>query len=174
MFYIIINDEQQYFKKMSSWNVSHNPASPNNSNFALAVANRAVVFFKFKEFKLSIEDVHAAIDSEKYPEENLHKLYRRLAESYENLQKFDKSIHYYEKIEPSLKLSRLTKAQQLQIIIETEKSLSFCKHARVGKSQVLINEKSNNVDFPKYKATHVEIPNASGNNKIHSWQLWVF
>jgi len=143
-------------------------ASPNNFNYALAFANRAVVFFKLKEFKLSIEDVHAAIDSEKYPEENLHKLYRRLAESYETLQQFDKSIHYYEKIEPSLKLSRLTKAQQLQIIIETEKSLSFCKNARVGKSQVLIDEKSNNVDFPKYKATHVEIPNASGNNKIHS------
>ena len=75
----------------------HTPASPNNSNFALAFANRAVVFFKFKEFVLAIEDIHAAIDSEKYPEENLHNFYRRLAESYENQQEFDKSIHNYEK-----------------------------------------------------------------------------
>ena len=53
------------------------------------------------------------------------------------------------------------------MIKETGKSLSFCKDARVGKSPFLIDEKNNNVDFPSYKATHVEIPNASGKNKIY-------
>ena len=64
-------------------------------------------------------------------------------------------------------MSRLTKTQRLQMIKETGKSLSFCKDARVGKSPFLIDEKNNNVDFPSYKATHVEIPNASGKNKIY-------
>ena len=94
-------------------------AQPKSTNIALAFANRAVVLSKAKEFKFAIEDINAAIDTGKYPQENLHKLYQRSAKSYECLQNFENAVNSYMKLLSSLKISKLTKAQKLQIKNET-------------------------------------------------------
>ena len=138
---------------------------PKSTNIALAFANRAVVLFKVRQFKLAIEDINAAICTEKYPQENLHKLYQRLAKSYEQIQEFENAVGCYAKLISSLKLSKLTKTQKLQIKNDTEKSLSFCKKAVTAKNLTTIAhaEKLDDTDtFPVYKSLHPQFENASG------------
>ena len=121
---------------------------------------------KVKEFKFAIEDINAAIDTGKYPQENLHKLYQRLAKSYECLQEFEKAVDSYMKLLSSLKISKLTKTQKLQIKNETEKSLSFCKKAVTAKSLTSISTNENHDKkeaFPFYKSFHPQLENSSGN-----------
>ena len=140
-------------------------ASPTNINFALALANRAVVLFKIKEFKMAIEDINAAIKSNQYPDENVHKLYQRLAKSYEHLQESEKAVNCYAKLESSLTLSKLTKVQKLQIMDESEKSVGLCKTAIIAKDVTDVNKMDKDrseSNFPCYKALHGEIKNASG------------
>ena len=138
---------------------------PKSTNIALAFANRAVVLFKVKQFKLAIEDINAAIGTEKYPQENLHKLYQRLSKSHEHIQEFEDAVSGYSRLISSLKLSKLTTSQKLQIKNETEKSLSFCKNALTAKNLTTISQagnKDDNKKFPAYKSFHSELENASG------------
>ena len=131
----------------------------------MAFANRAVVLFKVKEYKFAIEDINAAISTEKYPPENIHKLYQRLAKSHELLLQFDSALLSYMKLLSSLKQSKLTKTQKLQIKNETEKSMSFCKKAVTAKNLTTISSTEShdkNDDFPTYKSYHSQLENASG------------
>ena len=61
--------------------------------------------------------------------------------------------------------SKLTKTQKLQIKNESEKCLSLCKKKAVAKSFVSLDPDKNQdimQSFPKYKANHPGIQNASG------------
>ena len=121
---------------------------------------------KVREFKFAIDDINAAIDTGKYPPENLHKLYQRLAKSYENLQEFTNAINSYMKLLSSLKISKLSKSQKLQIKNETEKSLSFCKKAVTAKSLTSISQNETldkKESFPSYTSLHPQLENSSGN-----------
>ena len=138
---------------------------PKSTNIALAFANRAVVLFKIKQFKLAIEDINAAICTENYPQENVHKLYQRLVKSYEQIQEFENAVGSYAKLISSLKLSKLTKAQKLQIKNDTEKSLSLCKKAVTAKNLTTMSQdgvQDDTDNFPVYKSLHPQFENASG------------
>ena len=114
---------------------------------------------------MAIEDTDAAIKSNKYPEENVYKLYQRLAKSYEHLQEFEQAVICYAKLESSLTMSKLTKAQKLQIMKESEQAACLCKKAMMTKDAIVVNEKDKGCsesNFPWYKATHDKIENASG------------
>ena len=144
-------------------------ASSRSTTFALALANRAVVFFKIKEFKLAVEDIDEAIKSNKYPDENVHKLYRRLTESYQHMHEFEKAIYYYEKLQASLKLSKLSNTQKTQIVNQTGNFLSLCKneaHLENRKSKAHNEKQEQEEHFPSYKAVHPEIKYASGKKNL--------
>ena len=131
----------------------------------MAFANRAVVLFKVKEFKFAIDDINAALGTGKYPPENIHKLYQRLAKSHELLLQFDDALRSYVKLLASLKQSKLNKTQKLQIKNETEKSMSFCKKAVTAKNLTTITSTESHDkkdDFPTYRAYHPQLLNTSG------------
>ena len=140
-------------------------AVPETSNLAMILANRAVILFKIREFRLSIEDINLSIETKRYPLVSLHKLYHRLAKTYEHLQEYTLAINCYKKAYDSLKVSNLSKSQKLQIKSETENAINFCKKGVVGLN--LTSYKCDGIqdtttNFPVYKATHSDIQNASG------------
>ena len=138
---------------------------PNSVNFSMVLANRAVILFKIKEFEWAILDINLSIETGRYPQENLHKLYQRLAKSYEHLQKFELAINCYKKFIESLKLSNLTKNQRLQLKNDTEKSMVFCKNGVMAKNLTAFKpneEQNSNAKFPSYSRVHSQIKNASG------------
>ena len=82
---------------------------------------------KLKEFKWAIEDLHASIQTGKYPSDNVHKLYQRLAKAHECLQEYDLAIDSYKLQYDSMRTSKLSKSQKLQMKSDTEKSIASCK-----------------------------------------------
>ena len=140
-------------------------ALPESVNFAMILANRAVPLFKIKEFKLAIDDLHASIQTGKYPTENLHKLYQRLATAHEHLQEYQKAIEMYRKQFDSMRSSSLLKSQKLQMKSDIEKSMARCK--RCSGAQHFTSYQSDcpspsSADFPVYPKLHSQLPNASG------------
>ena len=136
----------------------------------MAFANRAVILFKIKHFEWAIKDLNLAIISEKYPNENLHKLYQRLAKSHEHLQEFQSAIDCYNMFVKSLKFSKLTKSEKLQIKSGTEKAIAFCKKGLMASNltSFIANEENDTAtNFPNYKTPHLLIPNASGKCTIY-------
>ena len=134
-------------------------------NYALALANRAVILFKIREFEWATQDINLVIESGKYPEENLHKLYQRLAKSYEHLQEFELAVTCYKKFAEFIKLSNLSKNQRLQLHNDAKKSIAFCKNGIMAKNLTYFksNEQQNTkVNFPSYTNPHSQIENASG------------
>ena len=125
-----------------------------------------MVLFKVREFRFAIQDINAALKTEKYPQENVNKLYQRLAKSHEQLQEYENALNAYVQLLSSLKQSHLTKTQKLQIKNETEKSMSFCKKAVTAKNLTTISSNKHDdetQEFPTYKSYHSELLNASGN-----------
>ena len=131
----------------------------------MVLANRSVILFKIKEFEFSIQDLRSAIETEKYPKENVHKLYHRLAKAFEQLLEFESAINCYEKVVKFLRISNITKTQKSQIKNETEKCIAFCKKEVISKnftSLNLNNKQDVKDEFPTYKTPHSIIENASG------------
>ena len=121
--------------------------------------------FKIKEFKLAIDDLHASIQTGKYPSENLHKLYQRLATAHEHLHEYQHAIEMYRKQFNSMRSSSLLKSQKLQMKSDIEKSIAMCK--RSSGAQNFTNYESDcpsssSADFPVYPKLHSELPKASG------------
>ena len=140
-------------------------ALPESVNFAMILANRAVPLFKIKQFKLAIDDLHESIQTGKYPSENLHKLYQRLATAHEHLQEYQQAIEMYRKQFDSMRSSSLLKSQKLQMKSDIEKSMARCK--RGSGAQNFTNYQSDcpspsSADFPVYRKLHSQLPNASG------------
>ena len=131
----------------------------------MVLANRAVVLMKINEFEGAALDITSAIETAKYPQENLHKLYQRLAKSYEHLQKFDLAINFYKKCMDATKLSNLTKNQRLQLKNEIEKSMLLCKNGLMAKNLTSFDHNQQQhakSKFPFYIRKHLQIENASG------------
>ena len=141
-------------------------ALPDGINFALILANRAVILAKMKEVKWAIEDLRMSIATGKYPSESIHKLYSRLAKAYEHLQQFDLAITSYKMQFDSMKASSsLTKSQKLQMKSDIEKSLALCKKRLATKSFTSLKSNEHNahsVSFTTYNKPHAQLPNASG------------
>ena len=131
----------------------------------MILANRSVILCKIKECELAIQDLNLAIETGKYPKENIYKLHQRKAKAHEFLEKFDIAIDDYKYVIETVEFSTLSKAQKLQIRKESEKCMALCKKKSVAKSFVSI-EKADDVksktDFPKYDVMHPEIENTSG------------
>ena len=131
----------------------------------MVLANRAVILFKIKEFEWATQDINLAIETGSYPQENLHKLYQRLAKSYEHLQNFELAINYYKKFIESIKLSNLTKSQRLQFKNDSQKSMMFCKNGVMAKNLASFkstDEQNAKANFPSYTRVHSQMKNASG------------
>ena len=131
----------------------------------MILANRAVPLFKIKEFKLAIDDLHASIQTGKYPTENLHKLYQRLATAHEHLQEYQQAIEMYRKQFDSMRSSSLLKSQKLQMKSDIEKAIARCK--RCSGAQNFTTYQSDcpspsSANFPVYPKLHPTLPNASG------------
>ena len=140
-------------------------ALPESVNFAMILANRAVPLFKIKEFKLAIDDLHASIQTGKYPTENVHKLYQRLATAHEHLQEYQKAIEMYRKQFDSMRSSSLLKSQKLQMKSDIEKSMARCKRCSGAQNFTTYQSDypdSSSAEFPVYPKLHSQLPNASG------------
>ena len=122
---------------------------------------------KLKEFKWAIEDLHASINTEKYPSDNVHKLYQRLAKAHECLQEYDSAINSYKLQYDFMRTSKLSKSQKLQMKSDIEKSLALCKKRLATKNFTDLKSNEHNVrpvSFPTYHTPHAQLTNASGNN----------
>ena len=122
---------------------------------------------KLKEFKWAIEDLHASINTEKYPSDNVHKLYQRLAKAHECLQEYDLAIDSYKLQYDSMRTSNLSKSQKLQMKSDIEKSLALCKKRLATKNFTSLKPNEHNarpVSFPSYHKPHAQLPNALGRN----------
>ena len=141
-------------------------ALPDGINFALILANRAVILAKMKELKWAIEDLRMSIETGKYPSESLHKLYSRLAKAYEHLQQFELAITSYKMQFDSMKASTsLTKSQKLQMKSDTEKSIASCKKYFTAQNFTAFEAAGSrpcSVNFPVYRQPHSQLHNASG------------
>ena len=136
----------------------------------MILANRAVIFFKIKEFKWAIQDLILSIETGKYPTENMYKLYQRLAKSYEYLKSFELAAVNHKKIVETVDLSNLPKAQKLQVKNDAQKRTGVCKKMGVAQSFVSLDSNKKlegHGEFPKYKSSHREIQNASGTLSIY-------
>ena len=122
---------------------------------------------KLKEFKWAIEDLYASIRTGKYPSDNVHKLYQRLAKAHECLQEYDLAINSYKLQYNSMRTSKLSKTQKLQMKSDIEKSLALCKKRLATKSFTSLKSNEHNahsVSFTTYNKPHAQLPNASGRN----------
>ena len=122
---------------------------------------------KLKEFKWAIEDLHASIQTGKYPSDNVHKLYQRLAKAHECLQEYDSAITSYKLQYDSMRTSKLSKSQKLQMKSDIEKSLASCKKFLATKHFTALEScdpNSRSVSFPTYHEPHAQLQNASGRN----------
>ena len=122
---------------------------------------------KLKEFEWAIEDIHSSINTGKYPSDNVHKLYQRLAKAHECLQEYDLAIASYKLQYDSMRTSNLSKSQKLQMKSDIEKSLALCKKRLATKSFTSLKSNEHNacpVSFPSYHKPHAHLPNASGRN----------
>ena len=141
-------------------------ALPDGINFALILANRAVILAKMKELKWAIEDLSMSIETGKYPSESIHKLYSRLAKAYEHLQQFELAITSYKMQFDSMKASAsLTKSQKLKMKSDTEKSIASCKKYFTAQNFTAFETADSrpcSVNFPVYHQPHSHLHNASG------------
>ena len=131
----------------------------------MILANRSVILCKIKECELAIQDLNLAIETGKYPKENVYKLYQRKAKAHEYLEKFEFAIDDYKNVIEMVDFSTLSKAQKLQIRKESEKCMALCKKKSVAKSFVSLekdNDVRSKIDFPKYDVMHHQIENTSG------------
>ena len=137
----------------------------NESNYAMILANRSVILCKIKECEWAIRDLNLAIETGKYPKENIYKLHQRKAKANEFLANFDSAIQDYNNVIQAVEFSTLTKPQKLQIRKESEKYSALCKKKSVAKNFVSVDEDENDkskLEFPRYHSMHPDIQNASG------------
>ena len=137
----------------------------NESNYAMILANRSVILCKIKECEWAIRDLNLAIETGKYPKENIYKLHQRKAKAHEFLANFDSAIQDYNNVIQAVEFSTLTKPQKLQIRKESEKYSALCKKKSVAKNFVSVDEDENDkskLEFPRYHSMHPDIQNASG------------
>jgi len=131
----------------------------------MILANRSVILCKIKECEWAIRDLNLAIETGKYPSENIYKLHQRKAKAHEFLEKFDSAIEDYHNVIQSVEFSSLNKPQKLQIKKESEKCSALCKKKSVAKNFVSVDKDDNvkhKLEFPKYSSMHPEIQNTSG------------
>ena len=131
----------------------------------MILANRSVILCKINEFCKAINDLNSAIQTGKYPDENLYKLYQRLSKAHEQLEEFETAITNYKNVIEFVERSTLTKSQKLQVKNEVGKCMDVCKKRIMANSLTPFQYKDNKgapSDFPTYNATHPEIINASG------------
>ena len=122
---------------------------------------------KLKEFKWAIDDLNASIQTRKYPSDNIHKLYQRLAKAHEYLQEYDLAIDSYKLQYDSMRTSNLSKSQKLQMKSDIEKSLASCKKLLAAKKFTALESdepNSRSVSFPTYLEPHAQLQNTSGRN----------
>ena len=122
---------------------------------------------KLKEFKWAIDDLNASIQTRKYPSDNIHKLYQRLAKAHEYLQEYDLAIDSYKLQYDSMRTSNLSKSQKLQMKSDIEKSLASCKKFLATKNFTALESAEPNslsVSFPTYHEPHAQLQNTSGRN----------
>ena len=120
---------------------------------------------KLKEFKWAIEDLHASINTGKYPSDNVHKLYQRIAKAHECLQEYDLAIASYKLQYDSMRTTNLSKSQKLQMKSDTEKSIASCKKYFTAQNFTAFEAagpRPCSVDFPVYHQPHSQLHNASG------------
>ena len=122
---------------------------------------------KLKEFKWAIEDLYASIRTGKYPSDNVYKLYQRLAKAHECLQEYDLAINSYKLQYDSMRTSKLSKTQKLQMKSDIQKSLASCKKFLATKNFTAFESampNSRSVRFPTYHEPHAKLQNTSGRN----------
>ena len=120
---------------------------------------------KLKEFKWAIEDLHASIQTGKYPSDNVHKLYQRLAKAHECLQEYDLAINSYKLQYDSMRTSKPSKSQKLQMKSDIEKSIASCKKYFTAQNFTAFEAagcRPCSVNFPVYHQPHSQLHNASG------------
>ena len=131
----------------------------------MILANRAVILCKINEFNWAIQDLNSSIQTGQYPPENQYKLYQRLAKAHEHLEEFASAVDDYKKLIDSVGSSKVAKNQKSQIKNEAEKCMARCKKRVIAKNFTSFGSNENpstQSDFPKYKAVHPQIQNASG------------
>ena len=133
----------------------------------MILANRAVILCKINEFNWAIQDLNSAIQTGRYPPENIYKLHQRLSKAHEQLGEFELAANNYKNLINSIELSKATKAQKLQIKNEAGKSMAQCKKRVTATHFTSFESNGKQItqsSFPAYKAAHHQIQNASGLN----------
>lgn len=102
--------------------------APNNSqHLAMAIANRAFIWMKLEEYQRAEVDLEWLLSLNKYPPENLHKIFQRLGIVKLKLSKGSESIEALTKSYELLKLTKLSNDQKRSTIEELQ---TYIKQAR--------------------------------------------
>lgn len=147
-------------------------APRDQQEFALALANRAVVLGKAGQHLAALQDLESAIASGTYPTGGLHKLYQRAAKACEAMEKFDAATGYYKKLADILQhqdfSTGMDKTLRARLRTEATRAQEFCRKRSVEASftnfeAFHINEEDGKDRLlSSYRGLHPRLPDTSG------------
>ena len=100
-----------------------------------AYANRAFVWIKLKQYDLARIDLEIVLKSDKYPKESLFKITQRLANVYQNLREYGRSMECYTRAIKLLQQSNLSTNQKSQVAQEIKNNVKKIKLLQVVETQ---------------------------------------
>ena len=102
---------------------------------AQAFANRSFVWLKLKQYDFARIDLETVLKSNKYPKESLFKINQRLANVYQNLREYERSIECFTKAIKLLQHSNLSTNQKSQVAQEIKNNIKNVKLLQVVETQ---------------------------------------
>ena len=100
-----------------------------------AFANRSFVWLKLKQYDYARIDLETVLKSNKYPKESLFKINQRLANVYQNLREYERSIECFTKAIRLLQQSNLSSNQKSQVAQEIKNNVKKIKLLQVVETQ---------------------------------------
>ena len=132
-------------------------APDNSQQLALAIANRAFIWIKLEEYQIAEVDLEWLLSINKYPSENLHKIFQRLGIVKLKLNKASESIEALTKSYELLKLTKLSNDQkrstieELKTYIKQARNLSETKILDLKKPQLCVEKENPELPGFSYK-----------------------